>query len=71
MPRPDINSVIADFNALSPKDREMAADIIGRARIEDRRNAIAAAARKAELEFQDGKVRRGSVADLQKDLEGD
>lgn len=49
----------------------MAADIIGRARIEDRRNAIAAAARKAEREFQDGKVRRGSVADLQKDLEGD
>ncbi|MGP8216865.1 MAG: hypothetical protein ACLQQ4_14965 [Bacteroidia bacterium] len=67
----NINRVIEDFNSLVLDEKEYALDIIRKMTIESKREALAKRTRKAALNLQKGKVKKGSVKDLHNDLDGD
>ena len=66
----DINAVIAQFDALPLEEKEVAAGIIRKAYAEASREALARRVRTAARNLKEGKVRKGAVAQLRKDLEG-
>ncbi len=66
-----INKVIEDFNSLVLAEKEFTLDIIHKMTIEAKREALAKNAKKAVLNLQKGKVKKGSVKDLYSDLERD
>ena len=70
MKTPDINTVIAQFDALPMEEKEVAAAIIRKASAEASREALLRRAKAAARNLRSGKVRKGSVAQLRKDLEG-
>lgn len=70
MKNPDINTVIAQFDALPMEEKEVAAGIIRKAYAEAAREALLRRAKVAARNQRSGKVRKGSVAQLHKDLEG-
>jgi hypothetical protein len=70
MKTPDINTVIAQFDALPMEEKEVAAGIIRKAYAEAAREALLRRAKVAARNQRSGKVRKGSVAQLRKDLEG-
>jgi hypothetical protein len=67
----NINRVIEDFNSLVLSEKEYALDIIRKMTLESRREEMAKTARKAMLNMQKGKTKKGSVKELQTDLESD
>lgn len=66
----DINTVIEQFEALPLEEKEYAAGLIRKAYAEAARNALAQRAKQATRNAKAGKAKKGSVADLRKDLEG-
>ncbi len=64
-----INTVIENFNSLLLEEKEFAVDIIRKVYSEAARDAISARARKAVENLKKGKVKRGNINDLYKDLE--
>lgn len=67
----DVNKLIDDFNSLQPEEKEFAAEIIRKAYAEAAREGIRKNAGKALKNLKKGKVTKGSVKDLYKDLEHD
>jgi hypothetical protein len=67
----NINRVIEDFNSLLLPEKEYALEIIRKMTIEQKREALAKRIKQAELNYKKGKVKKGSVKDLLKDLDSD
>ena len=66
-----LSKLIDDFNGLSFEDREYALELIRKQFVEAKREAIFKRAREAEGNLKKGRVKRGSLQDLMKDLESD
>ncbi len=66
-----LNKLIEDFNELSFEDRVYAIEIIQKQLIEAKREKIMARAKEAMANLKKGRVKRGSVEDLLKDLDND
>ncbi len=66
-----INTVIENFNALLLEEKEFAVDIIKKVYAEAAREAIFSRANKATENHKKGKVKKGNLSDLYKDLEND
>lgn len=69
MKTPDMNSVIEQFDALPWQEKEIAAGIIRKAYAEAARKALVGRVRTAARNLKVGKVHKGKVADLRKDLD--
>ncbi len=65
----DINTVIEQFDALPWAEKEVAAEIIRKAYAEAAREKLAARARSAVRNMKAGKVKKGGLGDLRKDLD--
>ncbi len=66
-----LDRLIDDFNQLALDDKEYAVDLIKKQIIEAKREAIAKRAREATVNLKKGKVKRGTVKELYRDLESD
>lgn len=66
-----ITKLIEEFNLLPLDDKEFAAEIIRKQLVEARRNAIAKRVKEVQSNFKKGMIKRGTVKELYKDLEGD
>ncbi len=66
-----INTVIEKFNSLLFEEKEFAVDIINKAYAEAAREAILKRSKTATENSKKGKVKKGNVSDLYKDLEND
>ena len=66
-----LNRIIDDFNELPFEDREYAIGLIQKQLIEAKRERIVRRAKEAETNLRKGKVKRGTMEDLLKDLEND
>jgi len=66
-----LNRIIDDFNELPFEDREYAIELIQKQLIEAKRERIVRRAKEAETNLRKGKVKRGTMEDLFKDLEND
>ena len=64
----DINTVIEQFDALPWEEKEVAAEIIRKAYAEAAREVLAARARQAARNLKAGKVKKGGIKELRKDL---
>jgi hypothetical protein len=71
MKNTSLNKLVDDFNELPFADKEYAVELIQKQLIEAKREGIAGRAREAMSNLKKGKVRRGSIGDLLKDLEND
>jgi len=66
-----ITKLIEEFNLLPLDDKEFAAEIIKKQLIEAKRDAIAKRVKEVQANLKKGIVKRGTVKELYKDLEGD
>jgi len=66
-----ITKLIEEFNLLPLDDKEFAAEIIRKQLIEAKRNAIVKRVKEVRAHLTKGMVKRGTVKELYKDLEGD
>ena len=66
-----LSNLIENFNQLPLGDKEYALDIIKKQLIEAKRDAIAKRAKEAVSNLKRGTVKKGTVKELLKDLEGD
>ena len=66
-----LNKLIDDFNELPFEDREYALELIRKQLVEAKRNAIFRRAKEAESNLKKGRVKKGSLQELMKDLESD
>lgn len=66
-----LNKIIEDFNELPFEDREYAVELIQKQLIEAKREKIASRAKDAEANLKKGRIKRGSIEDLMRDLEND
>ncbi len=71
MKNTSLNRLVEDFNELPFEDKEYAVELIRKQLIEARRGEIATRARDAMSNLKKGKVNKGSVGDLLRDLEND
>jgi hypothetical protein len=66
-----LNRIIDDFNELPFEDREYAIELIQKQLIEAKRERIVRRVKEAETNLRKGKVKKGTIEDLFKDLEND
>jgi hypothetical protein len=66
-----LNKIIEDFNELPFEDREYAVELIQKQLIEAKRERIIRRAKETETNLKKGRVKRGKIEDLLKDLEND
>ncbi len=66
-----LSNLIENFSQLPLDDKEYAIDIIKKQLIEAKRDAIAKRAKDAMSNLKKGTVKKGTVKELLKDLEGD
>jgi hypothetical protein len=66
-----LNKLMEDFENLSLDDKEYAVEIMKKQRIETKREAIAKRAKEAMTNLKKGRVKRGTIKELYKDLESD
>lgn len=66
-----INKLIEDFSHLPLDDKEYAIEVIKKQLMETKRDTIAKRAKEAMTNYKKGKVKRGTVKDLYRDLESD
>ena len=66
-----LNKIIENFSSLPLEDKEYVLEIIKKLLIEARREAIAQRAEEAMVNLKEGRVKKGTVQDLCKDLESD
>jgi hypothetical protein len=71
MKNTSLNRLVEDFNELPFEDKEYAAELIRKQLIEARRDGIVVRAKEATSNLKKGKVLRGSIGDLLRDLEND
>ena len=71
MEEASIDKVIEEFSHLPLEDKEYVLDIIAKQTIEARRDGLAFRASEAMSNCAKGTVKKGSLADLREDLEGD
>ncbi len=64
-----LDRLIDDFKQLPLDDKEYAVDIIKKQLIDAKREAIAKRAKEAAANLKKGKVKRGTLRELYKDLE--
>lgn len=64
----DINAVIEQFEALPLEEKEYTAGLIRKAYAEAARHALTQRVKQATQNVKAGKARKGSLADLRKDL---
>ena len=69
MRTPDVKTVIEQFDTLPLEEKEYAAGIIRKAYAEAARGTLSSRAKVATRNVKAGKVRKGKLADLRKDLE--
>ncbi len=67
----NINTVIENFNSLLLDEKEYAVEIIKKVYAEAAREALLSKANKASQNLKKGKVKKGNLKDLYKDLEND
>jgi hypothetical protein len=67
----NINRVIEDFNSLVLAEKEYALDIIRKMTVESKRDALSKRAKKAILNLQKGKVKKGTIKELHTGLDSD
>jgi hypothetical protein len=65
----NINTVIENFNSLLLDEKEYAVEIIKKVYAEAAREALLTKATKASQNLKKGKVKKGNLKDLYKDLE--
>jgi hypothetical protein len=65
-----LNRFIEDFEGFSVEEKEYAFDLVKKQLIEAKRESLAKRAREAAANLRRGRVKRGTVRDLYKDLEG-
>jgi hypothetical protein len=65
-----LNRFIADFEGFSVEEKEYAFDLVRKQLIEAKRESLAKRAREASANLRRGRVKRGTVRDLYKDLGG-
>jgi ribosomal protein S1 len=66
-----LDRLIDDFKQLPLDDKEYAINVIRKQLIEAKREAIAKRAKEAMANLRKGKVKRGTVKELYRDLESD
>jgi hypothetical protein len=66
-----LNRIIDDFNELPFEDREYAIELIQKQLIEAKRERIVLRVKEAQTNLRKGKVKKGTIEDLYKDLEND
>ena len=66
-----LNKLIDDFNELPFEDGEYALELIRKQLVEAKRNAIFRRAKEAESNLKKGRVKKGSLQELMRDLESD
>ena len=66
-----LNKLIEDFSHLKLDDKEYAVEIIKKQLIEAKRDSIAKRAREAMANLKKGRIKKGTVKELYKDLESD
>jgi hypothetical protein len=71
MKNTSLNRLVEDFNELPFEDKEYAVELIRKQLIEAKRDGIVIRAKEAMSNLKKGKVRRGSIGDLFRDLEND
>jgi len=64
-----LDRLIEDFGRLPLGDREYAADLLRKQLVEAKREAIYKRAKSAMANAENGKIKSGTVKDLQRDLE--
>jgi hypothetical protein len=64
-----VQHIIEDFSHLPLNDREYVVDVVRKQLIDARRDATARRAKTASSNVKKGKIKKGSVKDLYKDLE--
>ena len=65
-----IEQVLESIDSLGMDDQVYLLEVLSKRMIELRRRSIAERAKEAEKDYKKGKVKRGSVDDLWKDLNG-
>jgi len=65
-----IEQVLESIDSLGTEDQVYVLEVLSKRIIELRRRSIAEKAREAEKAYKKGRVKRGSVDDLWKDLNG-
>ena len=65
---PGVNEVLENIENLDIKDRVYISEVLSKRLIELRRTEIAERAREAEQVYREGKVKKGGIGDLWKDL---
>ncbi len=71
MKNTSLSRLVEDFNELAFEDKEYAVELIRKQLIEAKREGIVRRAKEAMSNLKQGKVKRGSIGDLLKDLEND
>ena len=66
-----VDKVIEEFSHLPMEDKEYVAEIIRKQLIEVKRERLAERVREAKKNFEEGRVRMGTLRDLMEDLERD
>jgi len=66
-----LNKIIGDFSRLPLNDKEYIAEVLEKQLIEAKREAIEKRAKRALANLKKGKVKRGTIQELYKDLELD
>ncbi len=66
-----LDRLIDDFKQLPLDDKEYVVDVIGKQLIEAKREAIARRAKAAMTNLRKGKIKKGTVKELYRDLESD
>jgi hypothetical protein len=66
-----LNKLIEDFGHLPLDDKTYAIEIIKKQLIEAKREAIARRAKEAMANWKKGRIQRGTIKELIKDLESD
>ena len=67
----NINAIIDEWGQLPVEDKEYVVDILEKQIVEARRERIAARSKEAIINMRKGKVQKGSVKDLRRELEND
>jgi hypothetical protein len=66
-----VDKVIEEFSHLPMEDKEYVAEIIRKQLIEVKRERLVERVREAKKNFEEGRVRTGTLQDLMEDLERD
>ncbi len=67
----NVNSVIEEFGHLPFEEKEYVAEVLRKQLAEERRERLSERVAEAKKNYIEGKIKRGTIEDLRKDLEDD